>query len=164
MVGMFSAEMSSDAWLVAGMAERGILPRWLGTRGKYDTPTYGILLSACGVIALCWMRFAEVVQLLNLLFCAGQLIEFAAFIELRRSKPDMPRPYKIPLDTLGACIMVAFPCAFIVIIVSFSSPRGLALALFVAILGVPLQRLLELHKVRSPADFLTLRSFIGGDV
>ena len=152
-VGMFEAEMSSDAWLIAGMADRGILPSWLSRRNQYGTPTYGILLSCCGVVLLCWMRFAEVVQLLNLLFCMGQCIEFLAFLELRRSHPDMPRPYKIPLGFNSLCLMVAFPLLFIVIIVSFSSPRTLLLALFIAAMGAPLHRALEIYKAAQPQAF-----------
>ena len=44
-VGMFEAEMSSDAWQVAGMAERGIIPKIFGQRSKYESPHYGVLLS-----------------------------------------------------------------------------------------------------------------------
>jgi len=90
-VGMFEAEMTSDAWQVAGMAERGILPRVLATRNKHGTPTYGVLLSATGVIALCWLSFSEVVGMLNLLYCYAQIIEFAAFLHLRRTRPDLHR-------------------------------------------------------------------------
>lgn len=150
---MFTAEMSSDAWLVAGMAERGILPKWLGRRNQYGTPTYGILLSASGVLFLCTMRFSEVVQLLNLLFCFGQAIEFIAFVELRRSRPDLHRPYKIPLDTTGCCLLVAFPLLFLVVICAFSSFRCLFTAAGLALLSAPLHHLLAKYRRDCPNDF-----------
>eukprot|EP00596_Hydrurales_sp_CCMP1899_P001937 CAMPEP_0119044586 /NCGR_PEP_ID=MMETSP1177-20130426/32731_1 /TAXON_ID=2985 /ORGANISM="Ochromonas sp, Strain CCMP1899" /LENGTH=397 /DNA_ID=CAMNT_0007014913 /DNA_START=205 /DNA_END=1395 /DNA_ORIENTATION=+ len=53
-IGMFEAEMSSDAWQIAGMADKGLLPSVLGERNIYGSPTYGILLSASGVICLGW--------------------------------------------------------------------------------------------------------------
>jgi amino acid transporter len=59
-IGMFEAEMSSDAWQVAGMADRGILPKFLSTRNKFGAPTYGIALSASGVLCLAWLSFEEV--------------------------------------------------------------------------------------------------------
>jgi hypothetical protein len=34
-VGMFEAEMSSDAWQVAGMAEKGMIPKVFAARSKY---------------------------------------------------------------------------------------------------------------------------------
>lgn len=37
-IGMFEAEMSSDAWQVCGMAEKGMLPRFLSRRNKFGTP------------------------------------------------------------------------------------------------------------------------------
>jgi amino acid transporter len=153
MGGMFEAEMSSDAWLVAGMAERGILPKWVGQRNQFGTPTYGIGASCCGVVVLCWMHFSDV-QLLNLLFCIGQIIEFAAFLELRRSRPDMNRPYKIPLGFGALCLMVALPCAFILVIISFSSDSALMVAFSVAFLGIPLHRMLETYKSHFPLVFL----------
>eukprot|EP01041_Mallomonas_annulata_P006894 gene6894-13989_t len=96
-IGMFEAEMSTDAWQIAGMADRGILPSCLGVRNIYGTPTIGILMSATGILFLSEMSFTEVVEMLNLLYCFGQIIEFAAFVQLRISHPDLHRPYKIPL-------------------------------------------------------------------
>ena len=87
------------------MAERGILPKVLGSRNRYDTPTYGILMSASGVVCLCWLSFSEIIEMLNLLFCFGQLIEFAAFIQLRIRYPHMPRPYMIDM-----CIIIIIYC------------------------------------------------------
>jgi L-asparagine transporter-like permease len=73
-IGMFEAEMSSDAWQVCGMAERGILPKFLARRNQYGTPLYGILLSATGIVCLGTLAFSEVIDLVNLLFCLGQAI------------------------------------------------------------------------------------------
>lgn len=85
-VGMFEAEMSSDAWQVAGMAERGILPSVFATRNSYGAPTYGVLLSCMGVLGLGWFSFSQVVEMLNLLYCVGQLIEFTAYLWLRQQE------------------------------------------------------------------------------
>jgi amino acid transporter len=145
-IGMFEAEMSSDSWQVAGMAERGILPSFLGTRNKYDTPTYGILLSASGVACLCWMNFSEVVDMLNLLFCFGQAIEFFAFLHLRRVKPDMPRPYRINIGFYGMCVILSFPLLFILIIIYFSSYASFVVSVSLACFGVILYYLLQLAR------------------
>lgn len=45
-IGQFEAEMSSDAFQLLGMAERGFLPKALGRRSKHDTPTVSFLHSA----------------------------------------------------------------------------------------------------------------------
>ncbi|CAE7770811.1 unnamed protein product [Symbiodinium microadriaticum] len=107
----------------------------MGTRNKYDTPTYGILLSASGILVLCWLSFSEVIEMLNILYCIAQLIEFAAFIQLRVSYPDMKRPFKIPLGTVGVSLMLALPTLFVLIIVGISSTWAVICAFGLAILG-----------------------------
>ena len=47
------------------MAERGFLPKVLGYRSKYDTPTLGILLSSLGVLFVATLDFVSIVQMLN---------------------------------------------------------------------------------------------------
>jgi amino acid transporter len=152
-IGMFEAEMSSDAWQVAGMADRGILPKCLGKRNAYGAPTYGVLLSATGVVCLGWLSFSEVVDMLNLLFCYGQVIEFCAFLHLRRTQPEMPRPYTVPVGLIGMCLMLSFPLLFIAIIVSFSSPTALLVSGTLTLLGVCAYYVLEFAKVNDLCRF-----------
>lgn len=153
-IGMFEAEMSSDSWQIAGMADRGILPAFLGARNQYDTPTLGILLSASGIVALCWMSFSEVVDMLNLLFCYGQAIEFFAFLYLRYAKPDMPRPFRIPIGFYGMCVMLAFPLAFIVVILYFSSMSALVSSVVLTMLGFVLYYMLDYARVNNWCTFV----------
>lgn len=128
------------------MADRGILPKFLGERNEYGSPTYGVLLSASGVLCLGWLSFSEVVDMLNLLFCFGQAIEFCAFLHLRRTQPDMPRPYRIGIGFIGMCIMLSFPLMFIFVIISFSSVASLAVSGTLALSGVLMWYLLEFLK------------------
>ena len=128
------------------MADRGILPKFLGERNKHGSPTYGVLLSASGVVCLGWLSFSQVVDMLNLLFCFGQAIEFCAFLHLRRTQPDMPRPFKIGVGLVGMCVMLAFPLMFIFVIISFSSLTSLVISSTLAALGVLVWYLLEFLK------------------
>ena len=57
------------------MAEKGILPKVLGTRNSYNAPTYGILMSACGVVALAWLSFSEV----SMRFFSGYHCDFTYY-------------------------------------------------------------------------------------
>lgn len=138
--------MSSDSWQIAGMADRGILPSVLGDRSRYDTPTYGILLSAGGVLCLGWLTFSDVVAMLNLLYCYGQLIEFAAFLYLRISRPDIPRPYRIPISTCGMAVFLLGPSIFIFIVIYFSSRTAFALSCILWLFGGLLYKLLDVAK------------------
>jgi amino acid transporter len=142
-IGMFEAEMSSDAWQLAGMAERGIIPKFMGTRNAHGTPTYGILLSASGVLVLCWLSFAEVIEMLNILYCIAQLIEFAAFVHLRVKYPNMHRPFRIPLGTVGVSVMLAAPALFVLLIIGISSVWAVMSAFALAFMGFFVAMFLE---------------------
>lgn len=137
------------------MADRGILPKFLGERNQYGSPTYGVLLSASGVVCLGWLSFSEVVDMLNLLFCFGQAIEFCAFLHLRRTQPNMPRPFRVPVGFTGMCIMLSFPLMFIFVIVSFSSWTSLAISGTLSLSGVLVWYLLEFLKARQLCVFET---------
>jgi amino acid transporter len=43
-VGLFEAEMSSDAYQLMGMADRGLIPKVFTKRSRFGTPTNGIIL------------------------------------------------------------------------------------------------------------------------
>jgi len=106
-VGQYQAEMASDSYQLQGMAERGFLPLVMAKKSKHGTPTLGIILSSCSVLALAWFSFMEIVELLNGIYCLAELLEFAAFIQLRVSRPDLERPYRIPLPTWGLVLMLS---------------------------------------------------------
>jgi amino acid transporter len=152
-VGTFEAEMSSDAWQVAGMADRGIIPKFMGTRNAHGTPTYGILLSASGVLVLCWLSFAEVIEMLNILYCIAQLQEFSAFIYLRYKYPDLPRPFRIPLGTVGVSVMLAVPALFAGVIIAISSRQAFVTAIIVVVLGVCMRFFMEYMKEHKWVEF-----------
>lgn len=130
------------------MADRGILPKVLGRRSQYGTPTYGILMSASGVFCLCWLSFSQVVEMLNLLYCFAQLIEFAAFVQLRIKHPDMPRPFRIPLGTFGVSLMLLVPALFIFVMIGFSSVLSIVCAGFMCVLGFAMAHLLNIANDR----------------
>lgn len=99
------------------------------------------------------MSFTEVIEMLNLLYCFGQLIEFAAFLHLRYYKPDMLRPYKIGLDFFGMCCLLAFPTIFIFIIMWFSSLLSLVVCGCLALSGIALYYVLESAKYEKWCEF-----------
>jgi amino acid transporter len=82
-VGQFEAEMSSDSFMMQGMAERGFLPFFFATRSRYGTPTWSIVFSSLGIIAMASFNFMQIVELLNMVYCIAEVLEFAAFLWLR---------------------------------------------------------------------------------
>jgi len=82
-VGLFIAEMASDSFMIMGIADNGQLPSFLCVRSRFGTPTAGVLLSACGVVAASQLHFTAIVELVNILYVFSALIEYAAFVKLR---------------------------------------------------------------------------------
>ncbi|KAG5061717.1 hypothetical protein AAZX31_01G228200 [Glycine max] len=120
-LGLFEAEMSSDSFQLEGMSKMGMLPALFATRSVYGTPTFSILFSATGVIFLSWMSFQEIIEFLNFLYAVGMLLEFAAFITLRLKKPNLYRPYRVPLSTFWATMLCLPPALLLILVMCLAS-------------------------------------------
>ncbi|CAI9755453.1 unnamed protein product [Fraxinus pennsylvanica] len=142
-MGMFVAEMSSDSFQLLGMAERGMLPEFFAKTSRYGTPLVGILFSASGVVLLSWLSFQEVVAAMNFLYCFGMILEFITFVRLRIIAPTFPRPYKIPVGTIGAILMSIPPVMLICVVLFFSSPKASIISLVAVVIGLVMQPCLK---------------------
>ncbi|KAL7545427.1 hypothetical protein ACHAWF_008779 [Thalassiosira exigua] len=80
---LFEAEMSSDAFKLMGMAERGYLPKVFQTRSKYGTPTAGIIFNTLVIVAFSCAGFGQLLEILNAVYAISLLLEYAAFVKLR---------------------------------------------------------------------------------
>lgn len=141
-MGLFEAEMSSDAFQLLGMSEMGLLPTIFAQRSKYGTPTISILCSATGVVFLSWMTFQEILEFLNFLYAIGMILEFAAFIRLRIKKPDLHRPYRVPLQTFGVTMLCVPPTLLLVLVMCLASAKTFLVSGTVILVGLLLYPLL----------------------
>ncbi|KAM7474736.1 hypothetical protein LguiB_021979 [Lonicera macranthoides] len=154
-LGLFEAEMSSDAFQLLGMSEIGMLPAFFASRSRYGTPTISILCSATGVIFLSWMSFQEILEFLNFLYSIGMLVEFAAFIKLRIKKPDLHRPYKVPLQTFGATMLCVPPTLLLVLVMCLASLKTFLVSGAVVFMGFILYPTIIYAKEKSWVRFST---------
>lgn len=83
-----------------------MLPKVLSIRSRHGTPTLGMLLSCLGILIMISFDFLQIVEMLNVVYCLAELLEFAAFIRLRIKHPDLERPFKVPLPTWGLVCML----------------------------------------------------------
>jgi amino acid transporter len=153
-MGLFEAEMSSDSFQLLGMGETGMLPKVFAKRSKYGTPILGILFSASGVIFLSWMSFQEIVEFLNFLYCIGMLLEFAAFVWLRWSQPNLVRPYRVPLGTLGVTFMSIPATGLLVLVMFYASWKTVVISSGLLVLGFLTYPLLQYAKAKQWMDFV----------
>ncbi|XP_070018933.1 probable polyamine transporter At3g19553 [Nicotiana sylvestris] len=160
-MGLFEAEMSSDAFQLLGMSEMGMLPSIFASRSKYGTPTISILCSATGVIILSWMSFQEILEFLNFLYSVGMLLEFAAFIKLRIVKPDLRRPYKVPFQTFGATAICLPPALLLIFVMYLASLKTYIVSGSVIILGLFLYPAIVHAKEKNWCHFISTDEPLG---
>lgn len=87
----------------------GHLPKILSKRSRHGTPTFGIVLGVVVIIVFDFLSdFDQLIEMLNFNYAIALLMEYAAFIKLRVSRPNLERPYRIPLNTFG-CILLFSP-------------------------------------------------------
>lgn len=115
-IALFQAELSADAFQLMGMAERGHLPKVFATRSRHGTPTFGILLGCTIIVAMGAANVNRLIEMLNFNYAISLLMEYAAFIKLRISRPDLPRPFRIPLNTT-CCVLALVPTFFFTFVV-----------------------------------------------
>ncbi|KAH6787940.1 Amino acid permease family protein [Perilla frutescens var. hirtella] len=142
-MGMFVAEMSSDSFQLLGMAEHGMIPECFAKRSRHGTPLVGILFSASGIVLLSSLSFQEIVAAENFLYCFGMIMEFLAFVKLRIDHPAAPRPYKVPLGTIGAIMMCIPPTLLILVVLVLASLKVMVISLLAVLLGLVMQPCLK---------------------
>jgi len=122
--GMHAAVMWEDAWQLCGMAEQGMAPRWLAGRNeKLGTPQNATLVSMGVVMLLIMFDFRSMVIVDNFFSVASGLLEIAAFAHLKRTRPDLVRPFSIPYVTgdftLFLFLLVPVTLGFFILATSF---------------------------------------------
>ncbi|KAI3434372.1 hypothetical protein D9Q98_002451 [Chlorella vulgaris] len=151
-IGQFEAEMSSDSFQLQGMAERGFLPALFNKRSKHGTPVYAILASSVGIMGMASFDFIQIVELLNCVYCMGQLLEFFAFLWLRVRYPSLHRPYRIPLPTWACACMLGPACLLLAGLVVVPWVMGdvavIAFTFGTVAVGAALHPLLQLARQR----------------
>lgn len=97
------------------MAEDGRLPAWLSfIHPRWRVPTNALLVQGVWSILLVWSGRYD--QLLTYVVCAAFIfygLTGAGVLALRRSKPDLARPYKVPLYPVLPAAYVLFCAAFV---------------------------------------------------
>jgi amino acid transporter len=172
-IALFQAELSADAFQLMGMAERGFVPKLFASRSRHGTPTYGIILGVSVIIAMGSFNLEELIEMLNFNYSISLILEYAAFMKLRISKPDgtwdeylggraclqmqidfvflthwlsnlgpstlyftVPRPFRIPLGTVGCFIFLLPPVLAIGVIMVVASPTTLLFSVGINISGM----------------------------
>ncbi|KAL3816742.1 hypothetical protein ACHAXA_002228 [Cyclostephanos tholiformis] len=120
-VALFEAEMSSDAFKIMGMAERGYLPKIFASRSKFGTPKAGIILNTIVIIAFSCANFGQLLELLNSVYAISLLMEYAAFVKLRLYHKELQRPWRIPVPDWAVVLIVIPPTIGVLFVLATSN-------------------------------------------
>ena len=92
------------------MAEDGYLPEALTRKhSRYGTPWLAILVSAIIYALLAWQSLGQLISVYIWLRSATTVLTVLSAWKLRRTRPDMPRAFRIPGGDIGLLYVVAAP-------------------------------------------------------
>ncbi len=109
-LGLFSAVLLSVSRVPEVMAKDKLLPKKLDAlHPKYKTPYISIIVCSIVVSIMILWTFSDLIIIDVTLYGAGLFLEFLTLIILRIKAPDEHRPFKIPLNVAGLCVMTIIP-------------------------------------------------------
>ena len=161
-VGLYEAQLSTCAFQILGMADLGLLPRVLGVRSSwFGTPWLAILGSTAITLAVSFMSFDNIIASANFLYGLSMLLEFSAFLWLRRNRPSLKRPFRVPLELPWLIVMCLVPSGFILFIMVIGSWQMYAISGGLTLLGVAIYYGVGFIKQREWMEFTKVESYPG---
>jgi len=109
-LGLFSAVLLSVSRVPKVMADDGLLPEKLQTlHPKYNSPYISIIVCASVVSIMILWTFGDLLIIDVTLYGAALFLEFISLIIFRIKLPDASRPFKIPFNVTGLCLLILLP-------------------------------------------------------
>lgn len=134
-VGLFAALLLSNSRLPFVLAEDGSLPPlFRRIQPRFETPWPAIIISAAIYSVFSLGDFASLVVLDVIVYAATLLLEFAAFIALRRREPELPRPVRVPGGMAVAWLILLSPLAVLALAIASTLHDGDVAGVLVAAL------------------------------
>jgi amino acid transporter len=133
-LGLFSSVLLSVSRVPKVMADDELLPAKLhALHPKYKSPYISIIVCSLVVSVMILWSLGDLLIIDVTVYGAGLFLEFISLIVLRIKAPFEHRPFKIPLNVFGLCVMLLLPVTVFVIALSGAiseSDRTLTPALF----------------------------------
>ncbi|KAM1998171.1 hypothetical protein ACFX16_005741 [Malus domestica] len=156
-IGLFEAQLSSCGYQLLGMADIGFLPKFFALRSKrFNTPWVGIVLSTVITLGVSFMNFTDIVSSANFLYSLGMLLEFSAFLWLRRKSPTLKRPFRVPMRMPGLVIMCLIPSGFLVFIMAIATKTVYLISGLMTVAGIGWYFLMKFCKSKKFCVFSTI--------
>ena len=125
-LGIYAAVLLSVSRVPKVMADDDLLPQKLNKlHPRFQTPYISILVCSLVVSVMISWPFTDLLIIDVTVYGAGLSLEYISLIKLRVKSSEVHRPFKIPLNITGLCIMVLLPVTvyFVALAAAFSSTR-----------------------------------------
>jgi len=143
-VALLNSTVLTTTRMPFAMAEDGYLPAVLTRKhSRYGTPWLAIVVSAIIYGLLAWQSLAQLITVYIWLRSATTVLTVLSAWRLRRTRPEMPRIFKIPGGNVGLFYVVGAPVVMAVLALLGSDRFGMiggaiAVALGPAVYGAAL--------------------------
>lgn len=136
---LFNSQLLYTSRIPFAMAEDGLLPKFITkTHPRFGTPVVSLLLCSVIYSAFSLLSFKKLVVINVLIYTVSLLLEFAALIRLRFTRPDLERPFKIPGGMVGIGLalssLLMYAVACIVFTITGEDDSWLQILLVIALL------------------------------
>lgn len=102
---LFNSQLLYTSRLPFAMAEDGFFPKWIARRNaRWGTPHISLLICSIIYSLFCLLDFKKLVVINVLIYSTALLLQFYALIKLRRERPKLSRPFRIPGGWAGVIL------------------------------------------------------------
>jgi len=115
-LGIYAAVLLSVSRVPQVMSDDALLPAKLNKlHSRFQTPYVSIIICSIIVSLMVLWTFADLLIIDVTVYGAGLSLEYIALIKLRVIEPETHRPFKIPLNIAGLCLIVILPaCVYFI--------------------------------------------------
>jgi amino acid transporter len=113
--GLFVAGLLAASRIPFVLAADGYMPQaFTKLHSKYATPSRAIISSAIIYVIISSFSFEQLAEVDVLLYSSALLLEFWALVRLRKMRPEMKRPFKIPGGIRNVALVAILPTLIII--------------------------------------------------
>ncbi|KAF4697547.1 hypothetical protein FOZ60_004419 [Perkinsus olseni] len=108
--GQYMADILEASYLLFGMSRYGLTPSWFGkVNSRFETPWNGIFFQLLIVSCLVAADFTAILAINSFVSCLAALLQFVSFLVLRWSRPELDRPFKVPIASFWLIALLTLP-------------------------------------------------------
>jgi amino acid transporter len=130
---LFNSLMLSYSRLPMVLAEDGYFPKFMARTNSRGVPVMTLAVSSLFYSALALLSYQRLAVLYALVYTLSIVLEFLALWILRRTEPDLVRPFRVPGGRIGLIYAVVTPLVVSAIVVGFTIRQGFAEPLWCAL-------------------------------